>query len=151
MVIAGTLTQNGTPHDAMQTSGGNRVVMYGAMQAVATVEDVGEAQLSAGQAYVHIDARFAGTMDLTRSYLVFLTPQGDTPGLYVTQKSAAGFTVREHGARSNVVFDYRIVAAPYVSQGARLATAPSMLTHAFTRSVTTHKPTVLSNGTMVRH
>jgi len=151
MVIAGTLTQNGAPHDAMQTSGGNRVVMYGPMQAVATVEDLGEAQLSAGQAYVHIDARFAGTMDLTRSYLVFLTPQGDTPGLYVTQKSAVGFMVREHGARSNIVFDYRIVAAPYVSQGARLATAPSLLTHAFTRSVTTHKPTVLPNGTIARH
>ena len=151
MVIAGTLTQNGSPHDAMQTSNGRRVVMYGPMQAVATVEDVGEAQLSAGQAYVHIDSRFAGTMDLTRSYLVFLTPQGDTPGLYVTQKSAAGFIVREHGARSNIVFDYRIVAQPYVPQGARLANAPSMLTHAFTRSVTTHKPTVLPNGTIVRH
>jgi len=151
MVIAGTLTQNGTPHDAMRTSNGNRVVMYGPMQAVATVEDVGEAQLSAGQAYVQIDPRLASTMDLRRTYLVFLTPQGDTPGLYVTQKSAAGFLVREHGARSNIVFDYRIVAAPYVSQGARLATAPSMLTHAFSRHVTTRKPKVLPNGTIVNH
>lgn len=151
MVIAGTLTQNGSPHDAVQTSGGNRVVMYGSMQAMATVEDVGEAQLSAGQAYVHIDPRFAGTMDATRTYLVFLTPQGDTPGLYVTQKTPAGFVVREHNARSNIVFDYRIVAAPYVSQGARLANAPTLLTHAFARFVTTHKPTVRSNGTIVNH
>ena len=151
MVIAGTLTQNGSPHDTMPTSGGSRVVMYGSMQAVATVEDVGEAQLSGGQAYVRIDPRFAGTMDLTRSYLVFLTPQGDTPGLYVTQKSAAGFLVREHGARSSIVFDYRIVAQPYVSQGARLATAPAMPARGFTRSFTTHKPAVLPNGTIVRH
>ena len=150
MVIAGTLTQNGTPHDAIQTANGIHVVMYGSMQAMATVEDVGEAQLSSGQAYVAIDPRFASTMDRARTYLVFLTPQGDTPGLYVTQKTATGFIVREHGAHSNIVFDYRIVAAPFASQGARLATAPTMPGHGFTRVFTTRKPTVLSNGT-IRH
>ena len=152
MIIAGTLTQNGTPHDITPTASGNRVVMYSPMSSMATVEDLGEAQLSAGQAYVHIDSRFADTMDRTRSYLVFLTPQGDTPGLYVTQKTANGFLVREHGARSNIAFDYRIVAAPFAVQGARLATAPQMPGHGFTRSFVTRKPAVLPGGSiLVRH
>jgi len=140
MIIAGTLTQNGSPRDTLPTSTGRKVVLYGAMQSTATVEDFGEAQLSAGQAYVNIDPRFAATIDKTRTYLVFLTPQGDTPGLYVAQKTAAGFLVREHGARSNVVFDYRIVAAPFEPQGARLASAPAMPARGFTRSFMTRKP-----------
>jgi len=152
IVITGALTQHGNPHAVTHTSGGGDVVMYSPVQAVATVEDVGEAQLSAGQAYVSIDPRFAGTMSRTGSYLVFLTPQGDTPGLYVTQKTAAGFVVREHGGRSNIVFDYRIVGQPFAPQGARLANAPHMPAQGFTRSMTTKKPTVMRNGgILIRH
>jgi len=152
MVIAGALTQHGTPHSVTRTSTGDQVVMYGPMQTEATVEDLGESQLSNGQAFVRIDPRFANTMDRTRTYLVFLTPQGDTPGLYVTGKSANGFVVREHDGRSNIAFDYRIVAVPYESQGARLAASPRMPGHAFQRSQVTYKPMVLPNGTIVeRH
>jgi hypothetical protein len=108
--------------------------------------------LTSGETYVRIDPRFADTMNRSASYLVFLTPQGDTAGLYVTQKMAAGFLVREHGGRSNVVFDYRIVAQPFEPQGARLASAPKMPAQGFTRSMTSHKPVVLPNGSIdTRH
>ena len=44
-------------------------------------------------------------------YLVFVTPEGPSAGLYVSGKDAAGFTVRENaGGHSSIVFDYRIVA-----------------------------------------
>jgi len=44
------------------------------------------------------------------TYHVFLTPNGDSNGLYVARKTSAGFEVREHGGGgSNVAFDYRIV------------------------------------------
>ena len=148
MVIAGTLTQNGNPHADTHSAGGD-VVMYSPVQAAATVEDVGEARLTSGEAYVRIDPRFGDTMNRSTSYLVFLTPQGDTPGLYVTQKTPAGFVVREHGGRSNVVFDYRIVAQPFTRQGARLAAAPRMPAQGFTRSMTSKKPTVLRNGSIL--
>jgi hypothetical protein len=152
MIIAGKLTQHGTPNSITHTARSGDVVMYSPMQAVATVEDVGEAQLSGGETYVRIDPRFADTMDRAGSYLVFLTPQGDTPGLYVTAKTASGFVVREHGGRSNVVFDYRIVAHPFEQQGARLADARAMPAKGFTRSMTTKKPTVLPNGSiLIRH
>jgi len=42
---------------------------------------------------------------------VFLTPSGDCKGLYVGQRSAGGFEVRElGGGTSSIEFDYRIVA-----------------------------------------
>jgi hypothetical protein len=44
-------------------------------------------------------------------YHVFLTPGGESEGLYVTNKTAQGFEVHEqHGGHSNISFDYRIMA-----------------------------------------
>jgi hypothetical protein len=52
---------------------------------------------------------------------VFLTPQGDCNGLYVAQKSSAGFEVRElRGGRSSLTFDYRIVAKPLHDRSTKL-------------------------------
>jgi hypothetical protein len=51
---------------------------------------------------------------IERTGEVFLTPDGDSQGwLYVAEKTANGFTVREshHGA-STIGFDYRIVGTP---------------------------------------
>lgn len=148
MILKGKLTQHGNPHAVVHTAEGD-VVMYSPAQAVASVEDVGEAQLVHGQAYVSLDPRFAATMDQTRSYLVFITPQGDTAGLYVAQKSAAGFSVREHGGQSNISFDYRIVAQPLEFQGARLAAAPRLTASGFTRSFTRRKSDLLVNKGLV--
>jgi hypothetical protein len=50
---------------------------------------------------------------------VFITPQGFNNGLYVAQKSASGFIVREHNGVSHVAFDIHIVAQPLGSQGQR--------------------------------
>jgi hypothetical protein len=86
----------------------------------ATTEDFGEAQLVNGQSYVRLDPTFAQSIDDRTAYMVFVTPEGDTNGVYVTQKSMAGFTVRENkGGRSNVAFSYRIVAAQYGMAGER--------------------------------
>jgi hypothetical protein len=44
-------------------------------------------------------------------YHVFLTANGDCKGLYVSQKSATSFEVRElGGGNSSIAFDYRIMA-----------------------------------------
>lgn len=146
MVLKGKLTQHGNPHAVMHTAGAGDVVMYGASQAVATVEDVGESHLTLGAAYVPMDPRFAATMDQAHPYLVFVTPQGDSGELYVTEKSLQGFAVHEHGGRSDVAFDYRIVAAPYEAAGARLAPAPPMPAQGWSQRVTTKRPVVLPGG-----
>lgn len=114
MILKGTLTQSGTPLAAHRTAVGTHVATFSAQQTVPTVEDVGEAQLTGGRAYVRIAPDYAATIDRQSNYLVFITPRGDSRGLYVTQTTSAGFEVRENGGgNSTLVFDYRIVAKPY--------------------------------------
>ena len=56
------------------------------------------------------DRDFAAVAD-TRHYHVFLTAYGDSNGLYVTNRNAQGFEVREQGGgTSGVSFAYRVVA-----------------------------------------
>jgi hypothetical protein len=86
------------------------------------LEDVGSATLSSGRAVVRFDAALADVIDVRAGYRVFLTPDGDSKGLYVEQKTAGGFVVREsQGGRSTIAFDYRIVAKPLRLHGERLA------------------------------
>ncbi len=74
-------------------------------------EDFGSATLREGVAGVTLDPTFALTINTQMEYHVFLTPKGDCEGLYVTNETPAGFEVRElRGGKSNVAFDYRIVA-----------------------------------------
>ena len=74
-------------------------------------EDFGTGLLSDGSATVDIDPIFAQTVNTEATYHVFLTPLGDTPGLYVAEKAAGHFVVKEVlGGVSNIAFDYRIVA-----------------------------------------
>jgi hypothetical protein len=99
-----------------RTAGGRerRVVTYGAQHTVPTVEDFGEGKVLEGKGYVRIDSAFANVIDSQASYMVFITPEGDNRGLFVTGKTAQGFTVREsQGGRSTLDFSYRIVAKPY--------------------------------------
>jgi hypothetical protein len=119
-VAAGSITQFGSPLIATRTLGGSAEIAYGSRETRPTIEDVGEANLVAGSAYVPIDHTFGATIDPNVNYLVFVTPQGDTQGLYVTGKTRAGFYVREHGGSSDIAFDYRIVAKPAFENGARL-------------------------------
>jgi hypothetical protein len=86
-----------------------------------SIEDMGEAQLVHGSAYVRIGADFANVIDRHSSYLVFVTPQGPTRGLYVANKSVGGFEVHEiSGGTASIAFDYRIVAKPFGVDAQRL-------------------------------
>ena len=92
------------------------VATYSAQQSESTVEDLGTAQLAGGVASVRIPDDFRSTTDGSARYMVFLTPYGDNNGLYISARSASGFTVREaHGGRDSLAFDYRVVAHPYGS------------------------------------
>jgi hypothetical protein len=109
---------------AVQRSGnGQRVVAYAAESASATIEDVGTARMYGGVANVRLDPTFAAVTD-HRWYYVFLTPLGDTRGLYVSVKTASAFQVREtERGRGSLEFDYRIVAHPLGAKYARLPAA----------------------------
>ncbi len=88
------------------------------------MEDFGEAQLVNGQAAVSLERTFASTIDRARSYLVFITPEGDSNGLYVASKTPNGFIVREsRSGHSTLGFQYRIVGHPFGDASTRLAAA----------------------------
>jgi hypothetical protein len=90
----------------------NRVVELYAMESPELwFEDFGSGQLRGGVGEVALEPTFALSVNTGTDYHVFLTPNGDCEGLYVAQKTATGFQVRElRGGKSNITFDYRIVA-----------------------------------------
>ncbi len=109
-----------------ENANGEHVLAYAAESATATIEDVGTARMTDGVANVTIDPAFASVMD-RRWYYLFLTPLGDTRGLYVSEKTRTAFQVREsEGGRSRLEFDYRIVAHPLDAKNDRLPLAPAM-------------------------
>jgi hypothetical protein len=114
---------------AFDTPNHQKATAFATMSSTPSVEDFGEAQLTAGQAYVSLNRTFAAEIDSRSGYLVFITPEGDTRGLYATQKTPAGFVVRENqGGRSDAAFSYRIVAKQYGATTATLrpAVAPPL-------------------------
>jgi hypothetical protein len=108
----GDLSCTGQVKSLVSTGGGARTVETYAMQSPENwMEDFGSAELQQGVAVVKIDAAFAETVAEDPSYHVFITPNGDSKGLYVIKKTAASFEVRESGGgTSSLAFDYRIVA-----------------------------------------
>jgi hypothetical protein len=141
--LSGTLTTSKGTYVRTKGISGAAMREYGDRMTAPQVEDVGEAQLANGRAYVPIDARLADTIDRRTEYHVFVTPEGDCKGLYVAQKAPGGFAVRElQGGRSTLAFEYRIVAKPVDEKGMRLAAmppekAPNEL--AFDRTATTRR------------
>jgi hypothetical protein len=102
-------------------NGARKVALYAVESPKNWFEDFGSGRLSNGSAVIELEPTFAQTVN-TQSYHVFLTPSGDCKGLYVSQRSAGGFEVRElGGGTSSVDFDYRIVAERRGYENIRMA------------------------------
>lgn len=111
----------GTSVVASIDAGQRQVALYAVQSPQHWFEDFGSGQLTSGAATVTLDVTFAETVNASADYHVFLTPVGDCRGLYVNKKSANGFEVHElGGGKSNVAFDYRIVAVRRGFEGVRL-------------------------------
>jgi hypothetical protein len=124
--LAGSVYQNSETIYVTKSASGPAVESFSARTAAPTLEDVGKAQLRVGAAYVALDRTFASTIDPRIAYSVFITPEGDSNGLYTTQLSPSGFAVRESkGGRSSLTFDYRIVAQPLGAKRGHLPAASS--------------------------
>jgi hypothetical protein len=120
LTVSGTITGGAFATDRTRNPGTD-LMTYQTQETELTVEDVGSAQLVRGTASVALASDFKQTIDGSSQYMVFLTPYGDTHGLYVSQRGPQGFVVRENGSGSSTVaFDYRIVARPYGAHTARL-------------------------------
>ncbi len=76
-------------------------------------QDFGTGQLSNGEAYIEIDPILKKSLfvDANHPLKVYVTLEGDCNGVYVTNKSINGFTVKElQGGSSNAAFSWQIVA-----------------------------------------
>jgi hypothetical protein len=111
-VGGGSLTCTGQVKSLATTASGSHQVETYAMQSPENwMEDFGTGTLSSGTGVVTLDATFAETVSETADYHVFLTPRGDSKGLYVTNLTPTSFEVHESGAgTASIAFDYRIVA-----------------------------------------
>jgi hypothetical protein len=119
------------PLKSLASAGESRTVETYAMQSPENwMEDFGSGSVVDGKAVVSLDPAFAATVSGDASYKVFITPNGDSNGLYVTAKTASGFEVHESkGGTSSLSFDYRIVAKRAGYEGQRMVD----VTDTFTR------------------
>jgi hypothetical protein len=127
--ISGDSTTAGVKSAVLRHSDGSLRRMYALESPESWFEDFGRAEVVDGRAEVELDNEFA-PMVHTDDYHVFLTPEGETQGLYVSARSPDGFEVREQqGGRSNLTFSYRIVAKRSDIEARRLEQieAPSAL------------------------
>jgi len=106
---------------AVRHKDGSHRLVYSMESPETWYEDFGEAKLVRGKARVKISPDFAAIVD-TKAYYVFLTPQGDSAGLFVAARRSGDFEVREQGGgTSSLSFAYRIIAHPRQSDNTRLA------------------------------
>jgi hypothetical protein len=106
----GLVVSGGPKSAAVPHPDGSQRLRYSMESPESWFEDFGRAALVHGQAKEALEATFAAVVH-TDDYHVFLSPESETNGLYVSSRNTAGFEVREqqHGT-SNASFSYRIVA-----------------------------------------
>jgi hypothetical protein len=111
LFVNGALFVTGFPKSSVVPHpDGSERVMHTVEAPESWFEDVGRAQLRQGVARVEVDPDFAAVSRLGDDYHVFLTPEGPSNGLYVTDRSSTGFEVREQGeGTSEIGFSYRIM------------------------------------------
>jgi len=121
LVTKDFLVLGANKHMVMPHPDGTDRLLYCLEGAEAWLEDFGTAQLSAGRARVDLEDDYAALVE-TDEYHIFLSPEGDSNGLYVAAKDSRGFEVREQqGGSSTPSFSYRIAARPKGGRRERLA------------------------------
>ncbi len=111
---------NGPKNAAVPHPDGSHRLLYCQESPEPWFEDFGEGRLVGGRAEVRLEADYAAVVQ-NEAYRVFLTPEGDCRGLYVSTKAPTGFEVRElQGGTSTLTFSYRVVAKRRDIPGPRL-------------------------------
>jgi hypothetical protein len=107
---SGNFAATGTKAAAVPFPDGTVRALYCVESPECWFEDFGLAELVDGVVQVPLDPDFAATVR-TDQYYVFVEPEADCHGLYVTAKDSQGFTVRElQGGTATIPFSYRVVA-----------------------------------------
>jgi hypothetical protein len=108
--IRNSLTVRAAKSAAVPHPDGSHRRLYALESPESWFEDFGRGELVRGRTQVKLDPDYAA-MVKTEDYHVFLTPEGDSRGLYVTNKTSRGFEVREQqGGTGTLTFSYRVLA-----------------------------------------
>jgi hypothetical protein len=125
--INGSYTVAGVKTGAVATTRGDRLV-YAEEATQSYLSDQGSATLKRGRAIVKIDPLFAQTVDLSKPYMVIVTPLSfDTAGLGAGNLKPGSFEVRElNRGKGHFTFSWRITALRKGYADIRMAAAPSV-------------------------
>jgi hypothetical protein len=121
--IAGALVVTGAKSSAVRGTDGTRRLLYAMESPESWFEDFGFGRLDNGVAEVGLDETFRSVTS-DDQYHVFVTEYGDNNGLYVTDRTATGFTVRSKTPSAGSEFGYRIVAKRGDIETPRFASEP---------------------------
>jgi hypothetical protein len=99
--------------EALPHPDGSQRLLYAPLSPESWYEDFGRGELVEGRGRVEFDPDFAAILGIDDGhYHVFLTPEGDSNGLYVSSRSPTAFEVHEQqGGTSSLTFSYRVVVA----------------------------------------
>ncbi len=128
---------NGAVSTIVEDTAGKKVTMFCPESPEVLFQDYGMGELVNGTVQINIDPTFAKNIlvDADHPLKVFIQLEGDCNGVFVSNKSASGFTVTElAGGQSNVSFSWMIVATrknemiggKEASYDVRFPTAPLM-------------------------
>lgn len=104
---------NGTLSTIVQDINEQPIIMFAPEAPEVLFQDYGIGNLINGTAVIQIDPNFSKNIrvDVNHPLKVFVQLEGDCNGVFVTEKSAAGFTVKElQNGNSNVSFSWQIIA-----------------------------------------
>jgi hypothetical protein len=146
---SGDAACTGTLKSVVATSGkgAQRVETYAMQSPENWFEDAGTAQLVNGAGHVNLESVFGQTVNTGVEYHVFLTPDGDCKGLYVSSKSASEFEVRElGGGAASIAFEYRIMAKRVGYENVRLKNVTERFNKQEAQSKKMHHPARASSA-----
>lgn len=111
-VVGEIVKTGGHFSEALPHPDGSMRRMYAPLSPESFYEDFGRGELVEGRCYVTLDPDFVRVLGIEDgNYHVFLTAEGDSKGLYVSDRQRDGFDVREQeGGTSSLTFSYRVVA-----------------------------------------
>jgi hypothetical protein len=122
-VVGEIVKTGGHFSEALPHPDGSMRRMYAPLSPESFYEDFGRGELVEGRARVPLDPDLAAVLGIEHGdYHVFLTPEGDSRGLFVSDRQPDGFDVREQdGGTSTLTFSYRIVAVRSGNKPERMA------------------------------
>jgi hypothetical protein len=120
VTVNGAFTATGIKSAAVPHPDGTHRRLYCMESPESWFEDFGEARLVNGRATVTLEPEFDAVVH-GDNYRVFVMPEGDCKGCYISEKRPHRFEVRElQGGTSNLTFSYRVVARRKDIAGPRL-------------------------------